>query len=295
MGNNTKIAAAVLHKGEEPSISGKNGSGTVFFSGCTLGCPFCQNDQISNGKIGSSVSDVELSNIFLKLQTEGATNINLVTASQFTPSVVTAVNIAKKRGLDIPIVWNSSGYEKTSSIETLAETVNIWLPDLKTLDKRLAQKLFKAPEYPSFAEKAIIKMVELVKQNGGTQIENKTMRKGIILRHLVIPGELESTKAVLKWYSKNLKKQAMLSLMVQYTPVNKAGKKIAPKGYIIPQEEYNELMGMLYKYEIEEGFIQEPEAASEEWIPNFLNENPFPPNYSKPVWHWENAKKQDLN
>lgn len=280
-------ASAVLHKGEEPPLIGEQGSGAVFFSGCTLGCPFCQNEQISLDDLGFEINDAELAGIFLKLQEQGAANINLVTATQFTPSVVAAVEQARERGLVLPVMWNSSGYETPKTINLLAGTVDIWLPDIKTLSSELAGRLFNAPEYPKAAQKALLKMAEALKKNGGTVIEDGSMKRGMIVRHLVMPGELDSSRAVLKWYAEHLKEKAMLSLMVQYTPVNPAGAVIAAPGYIMPDREYEKLTGWLDEFGIEEGFLQAPEAASSDWIPDFNRHNPFPEKFSIPVWHWK--------
>ncbi|MDC7127024.1 MAG: radical SAM protein [Spirochaetales bacterium] len=291
MSFNPSAASAVLHNGEEPPLVGEKGSGAVFFSGCTLGCPFCQNEQISSGKIGSELSEAKLVDIFLNLQKNGAANINLVTATQFTPSVISAVKSARNLGLSIPIMWNTSGYERPETIELLSDIIDIWLPDLKTLDSLVAGRLMNAPEYPDFAPAAIVQMVKSLEKNAGTLIENDIMKRGIIFRHLVMPGEMDSTRTVLKWFSENLKDNAMLSLMVQYTPVNEAGRQIAPDGYSMSDEEYNKLIDWLEEFDIEEGFLQEPEAASSDWIPDFKRQNPFPEKFSTPIWHWDDCVK----
>lgn len=279
-------ASAVLHKGEEPPLTGPAGSGAVFFSGCTLGCGFCQNIQISGENMGAVLDSSVLADVFIRLQQRGAANINLVTATQFVPSILEAAEIAKAGGLEIPFTWNSSGFETVKTVKLLSGTVDIWLPDLKTLDPAVSRRLFGFKGYPAAAEKAVKAMAGLVKKKGGMLIEDGVMKRGLILRHLVMPGELESSRAVLKWFSENLKDEAMLSLMVQYTPVDPAGDSFAGPDYVMPDHQYEQLTDWLDEYGIEEGFLQAPEAASREWIPDFSRTNPFPAEYSVPVWHW---------
>jgi len=285
-----KIASAVLHKGEEPPLLGRSGSGTVFFSGCTLGCPFCQNIQLScesAGQSGAFVGVDELTDIMLELEGRGAANINLVTATQFTPSVIEAASAARNDGLNIPITWNSSGWETVETVNNLSEVIDIWLPDLKTLDDELSASLFGAADYPEAASAALKAMASSVRAGGGFLMDDDLMKRGMIMRHLVIPGHVGASRDVLKWYSENLMDCSMLSLMVQYTPVNAAGREIAAPGYMISEYDYDMLLGWLEEFGIEEGFLQEPEAASSEWIPDFNRINPFPDKYSIPVWHWE--------
>jgi putative pyruvate formate lyase activating enzyme len=289
MPDKVTVASAVLHKGEEPLLIGKSGSGAVFFSGCTLGCPFCQNIQISCDSIGTGISVAELTRIFLELQAGSAANINLVTATQFVPSIISAIAEARSRGLDLPLMWNSSGYESLETIEMLNQSIDIWLPDLKTLSSDLAGRLFNAPDYPEAARSALLKMADLTELHGGVNIENGIMKQGMIVRHLVMPGELASSREVLEWFADNLKTRAMLSLMVQYTPVKESGDDFAGPDYVMPDYEYDQLLGWLDEFGIDEGFLQEPEAASAEWIPDFNRINPFPEAYSKPVWHWKNG------
>ena len=287
MPSGMQAASAVLHKGEEPPLIGSHGSGAIFFSGCTLGCPFCQNIQISCNSIGAELSPAELAGIMLKLQERGAANINLVTATQFTPSVIESVSDARSRGLNLPVMWNTSGYETPATVKMLVDTVDIWLPDLKTLSEESAAKLFNAPEYPRAAKAALLKMASQLEKKGGSLIENGEMKRGMIVRHLVMPGETENSRAVFEWFAENLKDRAMLSVMVQYTPVPGARETITGPDYIMPEDEYQKLTQWLEDYDIEEGFLQAPEAASAEWIPDFQKSNPFPEEYSAPVWHWK--------
>jgi putative pyruvate formate lyase activating enzyme len=279
------IASAVLHKGEEPPLIGGQGSGAVFFSGCTLGCPFCQNVQLSCEGIGSGMTEAELSAVFIKLQESGASNINLVTATQFAPSIVGSVDNARAAGLKIPVMWNTSGYESSETLAMLDGTVDIWLPDMKTQSSALAGRLFGAPDYPVVSADALKVMAEQLEVRGGTLIEDGIMKRGMIVRHLVMPGELEASREVLEWFARNLKDKAMLSVMVQYTPVS--DEEIAGMDYIMSEEEYNRLLEWVDELGIEEGFLQAPEAADKEWIPDFNRANPFPEKYSKPVWHWK--------
>lgn len=287
MSSNVRLASAVLHKGEEPPLLGAHGSGAVFFTGCTLGCPFCQNVQISLESMGGCMSEGALADLFLELQTRGAANINLVTATQFIPSVIIAAKEARKQGLNIPVMWNTSGYESVASLKLLEQTVDIWLPDLKTLSPELAGRLFGAPDYPAIAADALLAMAGFVDARGGMLIEGDEMKRGMIVRHLVMPGELEASRGVFQWYARHLKDRAMLSVMVQYTPVNATGGGQPDSDYIMPDSEYDQLMLWLDEFGIEEGFLQAPEAADKEWIPDFNRINPFPETYSTPVWHWK--------
>ena len=278
-------ASAVLHRGEEPPLTGGKGSGAVFFTGCTLGCPFCQNIQISREGLGAGLSEMQLAEIFIELQNRGAVNINLVTATQFIPDIIKAASEARRLGLRIPLMWNSSGYESAESIELLKDAVDIWLPDIKTLDSALADRFFSASDYPQSSVSAIKKMAEITEEKGGTVLENDIMKRGMIVRHLVMPGELESTREVLKWFSEEMKNRAFLSVMVQYTSINDECESYGGRDYVMPDSEYNQLLGWLEEFGIDEGFLQSPEAASPEWIPDFNRKNPFPAEYSDPVWH----------
>ncbi len=290
MGAEAVVASAVLHMGEEPPLIGSNGSGTVFFSGCGLGCPFCQNVQISLSSksevLGSIVSVDTLAEIFLELERRGAVNINLVTASQFIPAVSAAILNARSAGFEIPVLWNSSGYEEPEALELLRGLVDVWLPDLKTLDSELSKNLFKDSLYPEIASKAIAWMADEVRTGGGPLIKDNLMKRGLIMRHLVIPGHVDKSREVLKWYSQNIMDTSLLSLMVQYTPVPGNTIELADPGYCISDDDYELLTGWLEDFGIDEGFLQGPEAADSSWIPDFSRQNPFPAEYSRPVWHY---------
>jgi len=275
-----KIGTAALHFGEEPPLTGIGGSGTIFFSGCTMGCPFCQNWQISRGQIGAEISVKTLSDIMLELEKRGAENINLVTGTHFLPSIAQAVAAAKMRGLTIPILWNCSGYESAEALDLLDSFVDIYLPDYKASEPHLTKRLYQAEDYPRVAEKALIKMAASrlpVFSNEGV------MEKGVIIRHLVLPGELESTRKFLKWYASELMDKTLLSLMVQYSPVHIPGNKVAIPERYISEEEYDQLLIWLDDFGIDEGFFQDLEQTSD-WLPDFRNRVPFPSKQTRVVW-----------
>ena len=282
-----RIAWAGLHKGEEPPLVGMNGSGTIFFSGCTLKCDSCQNCQISHQALGREVSEAQLRELMLRLQERGAANINLVTASHFAPSVAGCVGEARKQGLSIPVVWNSSGYELLSTLDLLRETVDVYLPDCKTLDKQVSRRLMGAPDYPAVAKPALIKMAE----DKPLVVEEGRIRRGVIVRHLVLPDLLEQSREVLEWFAGNLRNRALLSLMFQYTPVGAAGGEHGRKPRQGPRRrvsrrEYEEVLTWLEELRIDDGFVQDP-AGSDDWLPDFTRRNPFPEGQAVPVWHYE--------
>ena len=224
-----RIASACLHFGEEPLITVFGGSGTIFFTGCTLGCSFCQNYQISQQGIGRKVSKDEFVRICLELQSAGAENINLVTASHLIPLLAEYLAEAKNAGVKIPFCWNSSAYEKIESLELLKNLVTVWLPDLKTLNGGVSRQLFKAENYPKAAKDAVLWMIKNnpLKIETVSGIDRETKQKvtkekitgGVIIRHLFLPGRFEDTADVLEWLKNNADKKAVISLMSQYTPV----------------------------------------------------------------------------
>jgi len=279
-----RVACAVLHFGEEPPITGVGGSGTVFFTGCTLRCAFCQNIQVSRGGVGAAVGVEELAGIFLDLAEAGAENVNVVTGTHFVPSILDALAIARQKGLSIPMVWNSSGYETPQTVERLADSVDIWLPDLKTLDAGLSRSLFRAPDYPERAREAILSMVRLRPQTLREGADGvSVLSRGVIVRHLVLPGRLEETRAVLRWFAENLAGRALLSLMFQYTPIPGTD----PQGdfaRMLRPEETESVLSMLEELGIEDGFFQEPESDGD-WLPDFRRRRPFPSGRSRTVWH----------
>jgi putative pyruvate formate lyase activating enzyme len=290
-----RVAAASIHYGEEPPVTGRKGSGTIFVSGCNLRCVFCQNAQISRGGTGRVVDADEFAAICLALQERGAENINIVTGSHSVPALLEGIRRARAASLSIPCLWNSSAYEKPETLELLRGVIDMFLPDLKTLDKNISAAFFNAPDYPRYAEKAIIKMMDLARD-----------KHKVIIRHLVLPGFLESTKEVLRWFAVNARGKAILSLMTQYTPVNgtcdgvhcggedyvsdydgagAAGKKNAPARFL-SELEYRKTLAWLEEFDIEDGFYQELETGNE-WLPDFERKNPFSSELSVPVWHWK--------
>jgi putative pyruvate formate lyase activating enzyme len=299
-GSTLRLAWAGLHHGEEPVISGQEGSGTVFFSGCSLQCAFCQNRQISHGNIGSNVSIEKLFRIIMALWEAGAESINLVTGTPHIPPIIAALELAKDRGMSLPIVWNTSGYESLSSLDILSEHVDIYLTDLKTLDRSLSDRLFNAPDYPRVVREALPKMLEGRK----LQIRDCTMQRGVIVRHLVLPGQLESTYRCLEWFQKEIGSEALLSLMFQYLPtprhsaIEHTGERHSAKRLtsnpdetpILPDRRINRseeeiVMRWLDELGIVEGFVQElPGDGS--WLPDFTKENPFPPEQAQALLHW---------
>ncbi|MBQ0111015.1 MAG: radical SAM protein [Oscillospiraceae bacterium] len=259
-GNALRLSRAALHFWEEPIISGKNGSGTAFFCGCNLGCVFCQNRDISSAQNnGTVVSPDRLYEIFGELIGQGAHNINLVTPTHYTD--VLAELLA--RPLSVPVVWNSSGYENVNSLKTLKNKVQIFLPDLKFCDNVLSQRLAGAPDYFTVAQKAI---AEMLLQQPTVEIKNGIMQKGVMVRHLVLPGHIENTKRAIDLFASEYKGAALFSLMFQYTPVN--GCK-PPLDRRVNKSEYNEVVDYLYRKNIEDGFVQELSSAKEEYVPDF--------------------------
>jgi putative pyruvate formate lyase activating enzyme len=280
-----RAAWAGLHFGEEPPLTGRGGSGAIFFTGCTLKCRYCQNDQLSRSGLGAELSPGQLARLMLRLQAEGAENINLVTGSHFVPGILEAAELARARGLSVPLLWNSSGYENRATVQLLAPWIGVWLPDCKTLDPELAGSLLGAPDYPQVAREALSLMVEA----RPLEWEADRLRRGVIVRHLVLPGHLRSTHEVLVWFRERLYGRALLSLMVQYTPnprapAGAAARQAVPSGRVSTSE-YEQVLRLLEELGIEEGFIQEPESDSD-WLPDFCRPNPFPREKARVLWHF---------
>ena len=274
-----RVAFAGIHKGEEPPITGAGGSGTIFVSGCNLSCAFCQNYQISKEGLGRAVSQDEFAEICLALEERGAENINIVTGSHAAPALALGITAARKEGLSIPVLWNSSGYDGTVSLEILKDIVDVYLPDLKTLDSNFAGKFFNASDYGEHATSAILKMMEYRELR-----LDETMLSGVMVRHLVIPGFLENTRQVLAWFAEHCKGRALLSLMTQYTPVG--SDATIPRRYV-SEDEYTAVLSMLDEFGIDDGFCQELVKGSD-WLPDFTRANPFSSELSVPVWHYKN-------
>ena len=262
MGENPVIARAALHFWEEPPISGTNGSGTVFFSGCNLKCVFCQNEDISAGCFGKEINVERLKEIYYELIEQGAHNINLVTGTHF----INAIAKSLEEPLPVPVVYNCGGYESLSSLKLLENKVQIYLPDLKFADDNLALKYSYAEDYFKISTSAI---KEMYRQVGKCEFdENGIMTKGVIIRHLILPNNLENTKKVIDWVKENFKDgEVLFSLMSQFTP-NKSCK-IPELSRRLTQAEYDEIEEYLFNSGIEDGFMQELSSAKEEYIPHF--------------------------
>lgn len=261
-----RLARAALHFWEEPCISGEKGSGTVFFSGCNLGCVYCQNREISKGNIGKIVSKERLTEIFLELKDKGAQNINLVTPTHFVPQIISAVQNAKMKGLTIPIVYNTSGYETRETIHSLRNTVDVYLTDFKYFSPELAKKYSSAYTYPE-AVKASLD--EMVKQQPQLIFgENNMLRNGVIVRHLMLPGHLQDSKDVISYLYETYGEKIILSIMKQYTPY-KISKNFSELNRKVTDEEYEELLSFALDLGVENAFIQEGEVAEESFIPAF--------------------------
>ncbi len=264
-----KVARAALHYWEEPCISGESGSGAVFFSGCALHCVFCQNEEIANGTVGKVISGERLSEIFLELQEKGANNINLVTPGQFVPQIIKAVERARGQGMKLPIVYNTSSYENVDSIRRLDGIVDIYLPDFKYMDASLAEKYSHAPDYTETAKRAI---AEMVRQTGAAEFfdgdEDGLMRRGTIVRHLILPGHTKDSKAVIRYLYETYGDTVYISIMNQFTPMPGL-KKYPELNREVTQEEYDEVVDYAIELGVEHGFIQEGETAEESFIPDF--------------------------
>ena len=261
-----KVARAALHFWEEPCISGSSGSGTVFFSGCSLHCVFCQNQEIAQGLKGKEISGERLTEIFLELQEKGAHNINLVTPGQYVPSIVKALDRAKEEGLKIPIVYNTGGYEKMETLKQLDGIIDIYLPDFKYWDSEIARKYSRAADYPMVAREAI---AEMVRQQPVAEFNPLgIMTKGVIVRQLLLPGLVNDAKHIVKYLYDTYGDNIYLSLMSQFTPLPHI-EKYPELNRKVKQQEYDELVDYAIELGVENGFIQEEDVAEESFIPAF--------------------------
>ena len=261
-----KVARAALHYWEEPCISGKRGSGAVFFSGCSLHCVFCQNREISDGKAGKVISKERLSDIFMELADKGANNINLVTPGQYIPDIVWAVNDAKSRGMKLPIIYNTSGYENVTELKLLEGIVDVYLPDFKYMDSTLSARYSRAKDYPSVAKQALS---EMVRQQTDVVIDNATglIQKGVIVRQLLLPGHVNDAKAVLKYLYDTYHDHVYISMMSQFTPI--ALKDYPEINRTVTRREYERLVDYALEIGITNAFIQEGDVAKDSFIPAF--------------------------
>lgn len=261
-----KVARAALHYWEEPCISGKRGSGAVFFSGCSLHCVFCQNREISDGKAGKVISKERLSDIFIELADKGANNINLVTPGQYIPDIVWAVNDAKSRGMKLPIIYNTSGYENVTELKLLEGIVDVYLPDFKYMDSTLSAMYSRAKDYPSIAKQALS---EMVRQQPDVVIDDATglIQKGVIVRQLLLPGHVNDAKAVLKYLYDTYHDHVYISMMSQFTPI--ALKDYPEINRTVTRREYERLVDYALEIGITNAFIQEGDVAKDSFIPAF--------------------------
>lgn len=264
-----RIALVSKHYFEEPCISGRNGSGTIFFSNCNLNCIFCQNHDISQGGKGIDVTIERLAEIMLEQQERGANNINLVTPTMYVEQIIKAIDIAKKNGLNIPIVYNTNGYEEVETIKKLNGYIDIYLPDFKYFTNELAIKYSKAPNY---FEKVTSALIEMQSQFDEYVFDAEIMKKGMIVRHLVLPNHIQNSKNVLKWIKDNLRKDIYVSVMAQYFPTYKAiGDELI--GRKLSFSEYRKIEQYFYSLDIENGYIQDLGKHEEEFVPDFNMNN----------------------
>lgn len=270
VGNMVAAAKASLHMWEEPCISGKGGSGAIFFSGCNLRCVFCQNREIASGGKGTEISVRRLAEIFLEQQFRGAENINLVTPGHFADQIKEALALAKERGLTLPVVYNTSSYELPETLRQMEGLVDIYLADFKYMSSERGARYSHAPDYAEYAKKAL---AEMVRQTGAPEFHDRTgmMKRGVIVRHLMMPGGLKDSKAVLRYLYRTYRGRIYFSIMNQYTPVN------IPEEYHeinrrVSDREYSDLVRYAISLGIENGWIQEGGAVGESFIPDFDGE-----------------------
>ena len=265
-GKNVKIALASIHNYEEPCISGNNGSGTVFFSNCNLNCIYCQNYEISQLGKGKEITVEHLAEIFINQQNKNVNNINLVTPTMYVPQIIEAIKIARKNGLNIPIIYNSNGYENVETIKMLDGYIDVYLPDLKYYSNEISKKYSNVDNY---FETAVAAIKEMQKQVGNPVFdENGIIKKGVIIRHLILPNHILNTKNILRYIKENFDEDTYISVMAQYFPTYKAKEndKINRK---ITKKEYKEVEEYLYCLNLKNGYIQELGDHEEEYVPTF--------------------------
>ena len=261
-----KIALVSTHMYEEPCISGTNGSGTIFFSNCNLSCKFCQNYEISQLGKGYEITIEELASIMVKQQEAGVHNINLVTPTMYAYQIIEAIKIARKNGLNIPIIYNSNGYENVETIKDLKGYIDVYLPDLKYYSNEIAVKYSKAPNYFEIVSKAILEMISQV----GEPIFDKDgmIKKGVMIRHLVLPNHIQNSKNILKWIKENIPEEIYVDVMAQYFPTYKA-KEDDLINRKLTKREYKEIENYFYLLNFENGYIQELGEHEEEYVPKW--------------------------
>lgn len=266
---NIKIALVSTHYFEEPPISGENGSGTIFFSGCNLGCVYCQNYEISHEMYGKEVSIERLAEIMLEQEKRGVHNINLVTPTIYAYQIKEAIKLARQKGLKLPIVYNSSGYESVETLKVLEGYIDIYLPDFKYSSDELASKYSTVTDYSKHVKIALTEMRRQVKD---TFNEQGIMQSGLIIRHMILPNNTKNTKEVIKWIKENLGEDTIISIMAQYFPTHRACEfnEINRK---INKEELKEIEDYLFKLNMVNGYIQELGEHEEEYVPDFNLDN----------------------
>ena len=266
MDSKIRVARAALHMWEEPCISGEKGSGAVFFSGCGLRCCFCQNREIAIGDCGLEITVERLADIFMELQAQGAANINLVTAAHYVPQIIEALDLAKEKGFCLPVVYNSSGYECVETLQMLEGYVDVYLPDFKYMEENLAKQYSKAENYPETVKQTI---AEMVRQTGDCQFgEDGYIKKGTIVRHLILPGHTKNSMKVLEYLCETYGNHIYISIMNQYTPIyeQEQYKELNRK---VTRREYEKVLDYAMELGIENAYIQDGETASESFIPAF--------------------------
>ncbi|MCI8443874.1 MAG: radical SAM protein [Clostridia bacterium] len=261
-----KIALYSVHHFEEPCISGEKGSGTIFFSNCNLNCIYCQNYEISQLGRGKEITIEELAEIFLKQQEKGVENINLVTPTSYVMQIIEAIKTARKKGLTIPIVYNTNAYENVETLKLLEGYIDVYLPDLKYAENELDKKYSKIDNYFEIATRAI---QEMVRQVGVPKLNEKgIVEKGVMIRHLVLPNQIENSKSILRWITKNLPNEIYVSIMAQYFPTYKA-KEDEKLNRKLTKKEWQEIEDYIEELEIENGYVQELGEQEEEYVPNW--------------------------
>lgn len=266
VGNIPIISRAAKHMWEEPCISGERGSGTVFFSGCSLGCIYCQNHKISRGETGIEVNLERLVKIYHSLEKSGVHNINLVTGSHFVPIIAKSVERAKKEGIKIPFIYNTSSYEKAETLKMLDGLIDVYLPDFKYYDENTSRKYSNAPDYPEIAKMAI---GEMVRQCPKYEFDEEgIIRKGVIIRHMLIPGHVYEGKRIMKYLWETYGESVLYSIMSQYTPIRDF-EEYPNLSRKVKGKEYDSLVDFCLELGMENAYIQEGDAAKESFIPDF--------------------------
>ncbi len=265
-----QVARAALHMWEEPCISGEKGSGAVFFSGCSVGCVFCQNSIIASGQSGKRITIERLADIFLELQAQGAHNINLVTPDHYAPSIAEALDLSRARGLSLPVICNCSGYASVTTLQLLEGYIDVWLPDFKYYNQQLAARYSHAPDY---FDKACAALAEMYRQTGDPVFDDDGMiQKGIIVRHLTLPGHANDSRQILDYLHSTYGDHIYISIMNQFTPMPALLPDYEELNHTVPEDDYHALVDYAINIGIENGFIQEGETAKDSFIPPFDNE-----------------------